>query len=157
MDTDKLNRWLTLGANLAVLFSIVFLAVEIRQNTEMTRAQITQSRAETSIALAASFYNSDYLPTIWEKVRNDDGLSADERARYEFWLRAMLRNLDNNFQQSRRGLLGDHITEASATAITNAILAYPAAIEYWDKNRNLFSEDFVRFVDQALADASARD
>ena len=49
VNTDNLNRWLSLGANVAVVIGIVFLAIEIRQNTEMTRAQITQSRAETSI------------------------------------------------------------------------------------------------------------
>ncbi len=31
MDSDRLNRWLTLGANLGVLVGIIFLAVEIRQ------------------------------------------------------------------------------------------------------------------------------
>ena len=56
MDTERLSRWLTLGANLAVLASIVFLAIEIQQNTEMTRAQITQSRAETAISLAEMLF-----------------------------------------------------------------------------------------------------
>ena len=53
MDEDKVNKWLTLGANIGVLIGIIFLAVEIRQNTEMTRAQITQSRADAAIALAS--------------------------------------------------------------------------------------------------------
>ena len=34
MDTDRLNRWLTLGANIGDLFGIVFLAIEVRQNNE---------------------------------------------------------------------------------------------------------------------------
>ena len=32
MDTEKINRWLTLLANIGVVAGIVFLAVEIRQN-----------------------------------------------------------------------------------------------------------------------------
>ena len=34
MDTDKLNKWLSLSANVGVLVGIVFLAVEIRQNSK---------------------------------------------------------------------------------------------------------------------------
>ena len=34
MDTDKVNRWLTLTANLGILIGLVLLIVEIRQNTQ---------------------------------------------------------------------------------------------------------------------------
>ena len=40
MEMEKLNQWLTLLANVGVLVGIVFLAIEIRQNTnnlEMNR------------------------------------------------------------------------------------------------------------------------
>ena len=67
MDTDRLNRWLTLGANVAVLTGIFFLVVEISQNTEMMRAQINQSRSEASMSEAQSMYNSQHLPEILVK------------------------------------------------------------------------------------------
>ncbi len=43
MNTEALNRWLTLTANVGVIAGIVFLAVEIRQNTDMMRAQTRSS------------------------------------------------------------------------------------------------------------------
>jgi hypothetical protein len=36
---SKLERWLTLVANLSVVAGIVFLAVELQQNTEAIQAQ----------------------------------------------------------------------------------------------------------------------
>lgn len=39
MEPDRLNRWLTLGANLAVLVGLVFLVIEIKQNNDMVMAQ----------------------------------------------------------------------------------------------------------------------
>jgi hypothetical protein len=150
MNTDNLNRWLTLSANLAVLASIVFLALEIQQNTEMTRAQITQSRAETSIALAEMLFNSEHIPPILEKARNGEELNYQEYVRYSGWLRATLRNLDNNIQQSKRGLLGEHIPRASAGAIRGVILANPTAREYWRNSKDTFSDEFVVFVDAII-------
>ena len=157
MDTDRLNRWLTLAANFAVLLSIIFLAVEIRQNTEMTRAQITQSRADTAINLADSFYNSEFLPDILVKTRSNEALSPAEGARFRFWLRATLRNLDNNFQQAGRGLLGEHIPRATASAIENAILSNnAAALEYCSESKEIFSDEFAAFVDEVLQASDKR-
>jgi hypothetical protein len=40
MITDKLTRWLTLLANLAVLAGIILVAIQIQQNTDITKAQM---------------------------------------------------------------------------------------------------------------------
>ena len=39
MEPDKVNRWLTLGANFGVLIGIILLVVELDQNRDMIRAQ----------------------------------------------------------------------------------------------------------------------
>jgi hypothetical protein len=49
----KLNQWLTLLANIGVIAGIVFLGVEIRQNTEMIRSQTRDSITEKQIAVFA--------------------------------------------------------------------------------------------------------
>ena len=48
MDSDRLQTWLTLGANIAVLVGIVFLAVEIRQNSEHLALQLEFQAARKS-------------------------------------------------------------------------------------------------------------
>ena len=44
MDTDKLNKSLTLIANLAVVAGIIFLAIELRHNNELLEAEIRTIR-----------------------------------------------------------------------------------------------------------------
>ena len=39
MDSERVNKWLTLGANIGVIVGIVFLALEIRQNSDLLRLQ----------------------------------------------------------------------------------------------------------------------
>ena len=112
MKTEILNRWLSLGANVGVLIGIVFLAIEIQQNTEMTRAQMIQSRAEASVTVADMTVNSEHIPAIIVKNRSGERLTAEESVRYDVWLRATLRNQDNNIQQYNQGLLGNPIDDA---------------------------------------------
>lgn len=153
MNTENLNRWLSLGANLGVLVGIVILAIEIQQNTEMTRAQITQSRAEVSIAMADMTINSDYLPAIRAKITNGDALSQEETIRYQDFLRAVFRGQDNNIQQYKQGLLGDHIPRALSETVRAIILSSPVALNYWDQSKLQFSDDYIEFVDQIIAES----
>ena len=86
MNYTRLNDWLALLANVGVVIGLVLLIFEIRQNSEMMRAQITQSRAEASMSLAADYYNSDYLPGVYEKLRLGEPTSPEEQSRFRVYL-----------------------------------------------------------------------
>lgn len=131
----------------------MFLAIEIQQNTEMTRAQITQSRAEVSIAIADMTINSEYLPAIRAKLQNDETLTQEETIRYQDWLRAVFRSQDNNFQQYNQGLLGEHIPRVMDETVRSAIVDDPFGREYWNRSKRLFSDGYIKFVDQILAES----
>ncbi len=45
MDSGKVNQMLTLGANFGVLIGIILILIELNQNADLMRAQMTQERA----------------------------------------------------------------------------------------------------------------
>ena len=92
MKFDGLNQWLTLMANFGVVAGLILLIVEINQNTEMVRAQINQSRADTAISQQEATYTSDHVPVMLVKVRTGEQLTDEEMIRYETYLRAVNRN-----------------------------------------------------------------
>ena len=63
MNLHKINEWLSLVANLGVIAGILFLAVEIQQNTEMMQSQTRDSMTEKQIdwymAIGASEFASE--------------------------------------------------------------------------------------------------
>jgi len=152
MDADRLNRWLTLAANIAVLVGIFFLAAEISQNTEMMRAQINQSRAEASMSEAQAMYNSQHLPEILVKQRQGSPITAVERERYIHFLRGLHRNLDNQLRQHREGFLADNIPHSVRGAILYEIVPIEVARQEWKRTRQTFSEEYAAFVDNILAE-----
>ena len=87
MNTDKLNTWLSLGANVGVVIGLMLLIIEINQNTEMMQAQINQSRTDTALSEQQAGFNSDYIPGIRVKVARGEQLSDEEMIRYENWIR----------------------------------------------------------------------
>ena len=71
MNSDKLGRWLTLGANVGVIAGLILVAVQINQNTAITKAQIANDYyiADMTLELAMmgenpaeSFNKAVYAP-----------------------------------------------------------------------------------------------
>ena len=47
MNTDQVNKWLTVGANIAVVAGIVFLALQLNQNSRMVQTQTRNAITES--------------------------------------------------------------------------------------------------------------
>jgi len=152
MRTKQLNNWLTLAANLAVLAGIIFLAIEISQNTDMMRTQMNQSRAELAMNEAESLYNSDYIPALLTKISQGGDVSAEERERYSHLFRALNRNWDNQLRQYREGFLDDNIPRSVRRAVIREIASTNLARELWEQTKQIYSDEYIAFVDGILAE-----
>ena len=69
MEPDRLNRWLTFGANVGVLIGIILILIELNQNSEMMRAQMTQARVDNLVGSYESRMHSDHWAEIMAKGR----------------------------------------------------------------------------------------
>ena len=78
MKSDKLNQWLSLGANLGVIAGILLLAYEIRQNSEVLEAQGRSTRSEERRAAFAPFIENPELRTAAVKITNGDATTPEE-------------------------------------------------------------------------------
>ena len=147
---DRMNAWMTLLANLAVLAGIIILVIEISQNTAMLETQIHQSRTEQAIAEAQSLYNSEFVPALLVKVRDSEELTAEEYVRYRSLFRAFNRNWDNQLRQFNEGLLGGNIPRSLRQAVIDELAGSGLAREEWQRTKDVYSDEYVEFVDGVL-------
>ncbi len=152
MNSEKVTSWLTLGANIGVIVGLILLIVEIRQNTDMMRAQINQSRTEAAQSEQQAIFNSDYMPAILVKRDAREMLSAEEMRRYVAFLRGFNRNMDNQLWQHNEGLLGENIPRSIRGAVREVIGSHKLSIEVWDDQKYGFTDEYVEFVEEAISD-----
>ncbi len=152
MNTDNVNKWLTLSANIGVVIGLVLLIVEIGQNTEMMRAQINQSRTEAAQSEQQATYNSDYMPAILVKRDKGERLSDEEIRRYRAYIRSFNRNMDNQLWQYNHGLLGENIPRSIRGAVRRVIGNYELSIQIWDDQKFGFTDEYVKYVEDAISD-----
>ena len=74
MKLSEINEWLVLIANIGVLLGIVFLSLEIRQNTKVIEREMMISSAD---AMHGQFIDSEYLPGMLVKLNNAQSINAD--------------------------------------------------------------------------------
>jgi hypothetical protein len=91
MDTEKLNRWITLVANIGVLVGIFLVAYEIRQtNTALDReydafwTEIQGRSREGWREFNSRIINSDEVADIWMRGNAGEPLTPLETIRYRY-------------------------------------------------------------------------
>jgi hypothetical protein len=118
MDLDKLNRWLTLAANLGVVAGIVFLAIEIGQNQvlleqsnrtlirdqELAILSATQQEVEQFNSLRAQIYLNREMSELWLSGRSGEFDDDVDRYRYNQLCGAWF--IANGFSYERSIILG---------------------------------------------------
>ncbi len=120
MDADRVNRWLTLVANLGVLIGLFLLVFEIRQNTDLMRAQIAMQRTISTREIYSDWANGGELIPIEVKLFEQledfplavgwsSLLSPEELLRYEYRMRGRSEELKNDWYQCSLGLVEEEI------------------------------------------------
>lgn len=83
MESDRLSRWLTLATNLAVVFGIGFLVIEVQQNTAAIRGQASIAVNDSLASLDRAIYADAELADIWIRGRESlDNLDPVELERF---------------------------------------------------------------------------
>ena len=101
---NKLNERLTLIANLSVVVGIVFLAAEMRQNTQAIQAQTRDSITEKQMEYYGWLATTPDLAELYERG-NDRGIEEFPMASsYRFLVLGLLREFENSHYQYERGL-----------------------------------------------------
>jgi len=137
-------------ANVGVLVGIVFLVIEIDQNTTMIESQTSQSRTESAMFGAEAIYNSPYLPDIFQAVDQEEPLTYSQTIRLEHWLRSFSRNQDNYFGQYRAGLLDEDILRSIRNAVEGEIAPHEITRAWWGRTKVAYSEEYAELVDEII-------
>jgi hypothetical protein len=149
------GRTINTLANIGVIVGIAFLVVEIKQNTAMMQAQMTEDRAETAMEQAESLYNSGTMPEIFVAIDQRQRLDAVQTERFSIYLRAFNRNQDNILQQYEQGLLGEEVLRSVRDAVRVELAERPVAREIWNQTKQSYSDEYIALVDEVIANYSA--
>jgi hypothetical protein len=132
-----------------VILSLVYLSIQIRQNTRSARASTFQA-----IAFDAAQFNS-FVVSDPETTRvflaggRGDKLSEEDYFRFQQFLRTFFRFHDTLYFQFVQGMIGEDQWRGYFLTLER-IIRLPGIQKYWRHNRETHSRGFRALVEEAL-------
>jgi hypothetical protein len=154
MDTVQLLGDLAdiVGA-IAVVITLVYLAIQIKQNTNALHGQSRQSLV--SVAQAELFAMMEHPDIAFSQFK--ENLTPEERMKLGAWLIALMRAREFAWLQYRSGVL-DEIQWRTEARVIQIALAHRNCRGWWEAvGRHYFPTEFVNFVDELPQDPTLAD
>ena len=143
MSSDRLNRWLTLGGNAAVVIGLLLLVYELNQTRELTRAQMRSEISDGIYDLLAMTANNPQLADLMVRADAGEPLTAAEEFQFNSRTRAMFRYFENVHYQYRVGLYDESEFERQRLAWANYMNGSARAPGVWCSYQHLVSAEFA--------------
>jgi hypothetical protein len=143
---DLANLGEVIGA-IAVIVSLIYLAVQIRENTQAMRRAATQDIHRSLNDQTRCLVESPDLAALYFKAsQRPEELTGEERFRFQFLLAYVLSNFELAIEYYREGLLGDDMIEGYVKGI-RPLFENPVVAEWWEaEGQGLFSPELRDLV-----------
>ena len=138
---------------IAIVITLIYLAIQVRQNTRMMRASIRQARSDSVVDLY-SLGATSVIAEIREKESRGEALTEVEEDRMFLWNICIWRQQQTTFFQAQDGLL-DVQTGDEQSIIVRNLMQYPSTRRFWADPMRALDSRFVAFVDGAIGNLPA--
>jgi hypothetical protein len=149
METDKVNRMLTLAANAGVLFGLILVAFQINQNTELTRVHITNDYYLADMELELAMMGDDPAGSWIKAVYAPDYLTEKDMAILDRYFNYGLVQVQRLQKMNELGF-ADHEWEERIDYL-GWQFGNEVGRRWWAYSKEGFPDDFIQTVDEILA------
>ena len=156
MDSDRLNKWLTLGANIGVLIGIILLIAELSQNYEIIRAQTRTELSQSLLDLLALSASNKELAEIIVRADRGEELTGAEQHMFGARSESVFAYWQNVHYQGRNGMYDEEEFSMHIQMIGRVLSTNPGLIRYWCEDRDNYPEVFADDINRLISADSCK-
>ena len=150
MNWEAIAAGAELLAATGVVASLLYLSLQVRQNTTALRAATFQSIIGFATGFAESVARDGDLARLFnEGLANAESGNDVDRFRFHFQMIALFRRFENMHYQSRMQLLDDAEWEGLRASLDTMLLR-PGGRAWWKSNATLFNRRFREFIENRI-------
>ena len=144
-----------LGA-VAVIVSLIFVALQIRQNTRALKATSHHAVTDSFNAINTLIMSDPKVARIWRLgMAGSERLDEDERVSFSFMALGYMRIFETLHYQFRTGSLEPKLFEAELNTL-KWTATNPGFLAWWAVNPISLSDEFRAFIDGLIREAPMR-
>ena len=148
MNWDAINAVSQLISSIAVVVSVLYLAVQLRSSTRVARVAAMDAAAAALRDVTKPFMENAELARIWRiGLENLDALSAEDQARFFHAAHQFLKALETIHYHYVYGLLDSQLWQGWRVLLQHYV-ASPGIDHYLNLRGAVFSERFCKFISE---------
>ena len=136
----------TIGV-IAIFVSLVFLAIQVRQNSAITRAHVHQQVADAFTVYLENMANHSAI--VFAGTSGKDGMTSltdEELLRFSFIMAGLFKIWENAFYQHKSGFLDERSWQSNVTWMLTWF-HLPGVQTWWQVRKDLFAAEYRAFLE----------
>ncbi|MBW2493425.1 MAG: hypothetical protein JRE43_01640 [Deltaproteobacteria bacterium] len=148
MTLDQLGNLGEFISGLAVVVTLVYLAIQIRHNTRAVRSSMHHAMIDSTLRIAESLSdNADVARIVLRADEDYDNLTQEELIRFEAYGERVFSNFESVFYSYRNSMIEEDLWESWESSYL-ADIKRKSMRRYWQDERPQHLYDFTQFIDQ---------
>ena len=151
LNWEAIGAVANLFAALGVIATLIYLAMQIRQNTKAVRSSSIESLVHNLSATAQAAVENEYMvPLMLKANAGPETFTEVERVRMHFWFIMTFRRFEGVYFQRELGFVDAAVIEGFERSHIS-ILASNSGRLWWANAKEIFNSGFVSYVEELLA------
>jgi len=155
----SITDWSAIGeivGAIAVVISLIYVGVQVKQNTTATRVVTTQAHVESWNHVVSVLCQSSETASTWHQGLQDlSRLEGGQRVQFFAQLSMVNRYYEASYLEWSSGVLDERLWGGLREMLVDS-MSYPGAREWWSHRRHHYCVDYQRIVDNLLAAGGGR-
>ena len=147
MSLDDWANTAEIISAIAVLITLIYLAIQIRQGTVSTKSNAYQNWLAVHDSVFGSLDDENLSTVINSGLVDTKNLTEENYVTFINWMRRYLYLQQAQYDLYRNGIINDELWECNRNDLIG-IFRFPGARQYWDAGaKQHFSQSFVELVE----------
>lgn len=158
INSDRLNRWLTLGANVGILAGLILVAMQIDQNTQLARTQLVNEGNIALNELWGTVAGENPMQAVAKSIENPQSMTFADFLVADMILSANITLMYRKYELAQEGIFEDAEWKKEVERLVPWFLANDFGRTWWREEEGLLlAPEFVAYVDKQLESGQALD
>lgn len=154
MSKLNLSEWANLaeiGAAIGVIISLIFVGLELQNNTAATEAATRETVNQKDIHFLSLRIDSSVLARAHAKFESGEGLSTLEESQLVHQEYVNFVSFEHSYYQYRKGVLEEKEWLRHRNIIRLQIEEFPYSRIMWERSSNTFGPEFQELVNSFIS------
>jgi hypothetical protein len=151
MNWDALGAVAEMISGIAVLITLIYLAIQVRQNTAMSREAILRNQTDRNMDNSKFIAGTPGLMAIYMRAMDDpEQVTREERWQFGSYMYGMFLDFQEAYHFNRSRRQKDYWWPMIRKNI-EFYLSRPGGRAWWtSQGRNMLDDEFAAFVDKEI-------